>query len=322
MEPNKHIEIVIGGRYEVTDKEGTHEVEVVGDYGGAYGEGFLEVRIDGAEETVPLMRENLESWLSVEDMKDRRFEQGNEFSVNHHGERHTIVIVDDCGNGVLDILMDGEVQSMAKEQLEEWLSNPLTDDIYAIHTGNRDLDELRKSEDISNKKEPKDIFKDNRKTIKKGITREGIIGCLSWLLVLGLPVLIGLSIYYCSRDQRLKEKAEKAAAQDSIRREHERIDAKINSKEYKDSVAAVRKLRQDSIDRNTMVMIFKSDSLCHYSTICSEVKDIKSYQFTSQYNAKQQGKKICPECEEREDYYWGVKDGDYIYYEDLNDEQQ
>lgn len=311
MEPNKHIEIVIGRRYHIVDGAGEeHDIEVVGDNGN----GVLEVRIDGVEYTQPMMRADLEALLSVEDIIDRRFEPGNEFSVNHHGERHTIVIVDDCGNGVLDILMDGEEQSMAKEQLEEWLSNPLTDDIYAIHTGNRVFDELRKGKDNPNK----DKFKNKQQTTKKGITREGINCCLCWLLVLGLPVLIGLSISYCSRDKRLKEKAEKAAAQDSIRREHERIDAIINSKEYQDSVASVRKLRQDSIDRNTMVMIFKSDSLYHYSTVCSEIKDMNGSQFTSQYNAKQQGKKICPECEEREDYYWGVKDGEYIYFEDIN----
>lgn len=151
------------------------------------------------------------------------------------------------------------------------------------------------------------------------------LGCGFWIIVAcGIVTLI---YFGCKRDHERKlelkreyehQKDSIAYAEDSIKREHERIDAKINSKEYKDSVAAVRKLRQDSIDRNTMVMIFKSDSLCHYSTICSEVKDIKSYQFTSQYNAKQQGKKICPECEEREDYYWGVKDGEYIYFEDIN----
>lgn len=88
-------------------------------------------------------------------MNEQRFESGNEYSVNYHGERHTIAIVHDYGNGSLDILLDGKEHSMAKEQLEEWLSNSITDDIYAIHTGNIDLDKLRKREDISNKGETK-----------------------------------------------------------------------------------------------------------------------------------------------------------------------
>ena len=73
-------------------------------------------------------------------MIDRRFEPGNEYAINYHGERHIIVIVCDCGNGVLDILMDGEEHSMAKEQLVEWLSSPFGD-VYAIHVGKIDLND-------------------------------------------------------------------------------------------------------------------------------------------------------------------------------------
>ena len=134
----KHIEIIIGGRYEVVDEQGTrHSVEVLHDYGN----GTLMVRVDGAEEPQP----------------------------------------------------------MVKAQLEEWLSNSPSDGAYAVHTGNIDTDELNKGKGNSSKKELNDISKDNRKTTKKGITREGIIGCLSWLLILGLPVLIGWSISYCSK---------------------------------------------------------------------------------------------------------------------------
>ena len=209
---------------------------------------------------------------------------------------------------------------MAKEQLEEWLSNPLTYDIYAIHTGKRDFDELRKDKNSSSKKDikPSSIHKNGSSHLEK-------LSCLFWILVIG-AIITG--IYFgCKRDHERKlelkreyehQKDSIAYAEDSIKREHERIDAIINSKEYQDSVAAAEKLRQDSIDRNTMVMIFKSDSLYHYSTVCSEIKDMNGSQFTSQHNAKQRGKKICPECEEREDYYWGVKDGDYIYFEDIN----
>lgn len=68
------------------------------------------------------------------DMIDRRFEQGNEYSVNYHGERHTIVIVHDYGNGSLEVLVDGEEHAMAKPQLEEWITNPVTSDVYAILT--------------------------------------------------------------------------------------------------------------------------------------------------------------------------------------------
>lgn len=255
----KHIEIIIGGRYEVVDEQGTrHSVEVLRDNDN----GTLMVRVDGAEEPQP----------------------------------------------------------MAKVQLEELLSNSPSDGAYAVHTGNIDTDELNKGKGNSSKKDikPSSIHKNGSSHLEK-------LRCLFWILVIG-AIMTG--IYFgCKRDHERKLELKReyehqkdciAYAEDSIKREYERIDAKINSKEYKDSVAAVRKLRQDSIDRNTMVMIFKSDSLCHYSTICSEVKDIKSYQFTSQYNAKQQGKKICPECEEREDYYWGVKDGEYIYFEDIN----
>lgn len=278
MEPNKHIEIVIGRRYHIVDGAGEeHDIEVVGDYGGAYGEGFLEVRIDGAEETVPLMREDLESWLSVEDMKDRRFEPGNEFSVNHHGERHTIVIVDDCGNGVLDILMDGEVQSMAKEQLEEWLSNPLTDDIYAIHTGNRVFDELRKGKDNPNK----DKFKNKQQTTKKGITTEGIIGCLIWFLVLGLPVLIGLSIYYCTRQKpNQSNQARKAFVNNT-------------------STQPNREIKQ-------IVITSTNDSLFHYSTICSRLGT--SPELSNEYVERLDGKWMCPEC--------GIKEAEYIIHKD------
>lgn len=68
-------------------------------------------------------------------MNEQRFESGNEYSVNYHGERHTIVIVHDYGNGVLEVLIDGEEHAMAKPQLEEWLTNSITSNIYAIHTG-------------------------------------------------------------------------------------------------------------------------------------------------------------------------------------------
>ena len=146
------------------------------------------------------------------------------------------------------------------------------------------------------------------------------IGCIVFLLL-----LISGTVVMCVRNGREKdaEKRRNELYADSIAQRRQfvadSIDSVKHSPEYiarMDSLRLAEQKEQDSIDRNTMVMIFKSDSLCHYSTICSEVKDIKSYQFTSQYNAKQQGKKICPECEEREDYYWGVKDGEYIYFED------
>lgn len=68
-------------------------------------------------------------------MRDRRFEPGNEYSVNYYGEKHTIVIVQDYGNGTFEVLIDGEGHAMAKPQLEEWITNPVTADVYAILTG-------------------------------------------------------------------------------------------------------------------------------------------------------------------------------------------
>lgn len=55
--------------------------------------------------------------------------------VDEQGTRHTIVIVHDYGNGVLEVLIDGEEHAMAKPQLEEWLTNSITSNIYSIHTG-------------------------------------------------------------------------------------------------------------------------------------------------------------------------------------------
>lgn len=74
------------------------------------------------------------------DMIDRRFEQGNEYSVNYHGERHTIVIVHDYGNGSLEVLVDGEEHAMSKEQLKGWLTNTFSTGEYAVHVGKIDLD--------------------------------------------------------------------------------------------------------------------------------------------------------------------------------------
>ena len=53
----------VGGRYDVTDEQGVgHQVEVLHDYGN----GTVEVRVDGAEDSMPMMKAQLEAMLRIE----------------------------------------------------------------------------------------------------------------------------------------------------------------------------------------------------------------------------------------------------------------
>ncbi len=208
--------------------------------------------------------------------------------VDDQGTRHSVEVLRDNGNGTLMVRVDAadEPQPMVKAQLEELLSNSPSDGAYAVHSGKIAKDELSKGKNSSNKKELNDISKDNRKTTKKGITREGIIGCLSWLLILGLPVLIGWSISYCSK------------------RDVKQPKQTIKSKTKSTSTQPDREIEQ-------FVITSADDSVFHYSTACSQL-GISPY-LSNEYIERKVGKWMCREC--------GIKEAEFLIHKEeyLND---
>jgi len=75
--------------------------------------------------------------------------------------------------------------------------------------------------------------------------------------------------------------------------------------------------RADSVEKTTLVLIAGNKKSYHYSTTCISITD--NFRMTTEYEAKESGRTLCIECEEKEEAYNKIYN-DPDYYDDGGDQ--
>lgn len=152
-------------------------------------------------------------------------------------------------------------------------------------------------------------------------------GCGCWL-ILNLLFISFIVLSIIGNNEKKREEANNAHLRDSIAKDSllrikfhdDSLKAVMNTKEYKDSVEAVRAKEREEYLKNTMVICLKDDSLFHSSTSCEWIEGCVGLHLIPLGKALNMGLEECPECEERESVYSGYLDGEYISIYDIPDE--
>lgn len=241
-------------------------------------------------------------------MDKKAYRLGDELTLNVDGKQIKAEVTSEINeDGYIEVYtenarINGKVVNIFKKELLDLMTKPEN------HLTSQMVEDLN-----AYKKEPKPVRWE----------WSGILGCGCFAIpIIALLFYIAFSIYSNQNEKQIKKQKEQVgnSIRDSVAK-----DSLLRMKFHYDSIkmdsvdAAIEKEEEKYLN-TTSVIYIKGDSLYHSSTFCERIEGSNNLKLILLGKALDMDLKECPECNERESVYSGYECGDYIYIDDIPDE--